>query len=116
MIAVLMACVMMFSIVEPACARTWGEFFAESAVGGVIGGVIGAASFFIVGEGAVVVALAGAVLGALIGAATEDARNQIIVNLVIAGVTTIITSIFAGPGIGTTAGIGAGGLNWLRKH
>ena len=73
-IAVLLACVMMFGAVESACARTWGEWFTETTAGAVIGGLLGTAAVICTGGAALPLVAGGAVLGAAVGATPEDQR------------------------------------------
>ena len=78
-IAALTVCVMMFAVVEPACARTWGEFFADTVGGGVIGGILGAAAVVVTGGAALPLVVGGAVLGASVGATPEEKRGGLII-------------------------------------
>lgn len=77
-IAVLSVCVMVFAVVEPACARTWGEFFAETVGGGVVGGLLGAAAVVVTGGAALPLIVGGAALGASVGATPEEKRGELI--------------------------------------
>ena len=73
-IAVLSLCVVMFAAVQPACARTWGEFFGETIGGGIIGGALGAAAVIVTGGAALPLVVGGAALGAVTGATPEEDR------------------------------------------
>ena len=71
-IAVLSVCVMMFAVVEPACARSWwqvgGDTFVGAETGGVLGGILGGLLV-----GATVVATGGLAALPLAGAAIGGA-------------------------------------------
>ena len=86
-VALLVVCVMMFAVVEPACARTWGEWFAETAAGSVVGGLLGAAAVFVTGGAALPLVVGGAVAGAAVGATPEDQRAGVLAGAV-TGVAT----------------------------
>ncbi len=77
-VALLVVCVMMFAVVEPACARTWGEFFGETAVGGIIGGLLGVGAVIVTGGAALPLVVGGATIGAAVGATPEDQRAGVI--------------------------------------
>ena len=109
-IAVLLACVMIFGVVETACARTWGEWFAETAAGGVIGAVVGGGIVLLTGGAALPVVAGCAAVGVAAGAADEDTR-PVIVGGAIAIAGTVATG---GVGAGAAAG-SAGALGWLGK-
>ena len=66
-VALLVVCVMMFAVVEPALARTWGEAVRDTAVGGVVGGLLGAAAVFFTGGLALPIIGGAAIVGASIG-------------------------------------------------
>lgn len=72
-VALLAMCVMMFAVVEPACARTWGEFFGQT----VLGGVVGAAAVVLTGGTALPFVLGGAAVGAGVGALPEKERDEL---------------------------------------
>ena len=77
-IAVLSLCIVMFAAVQPACARTWGDFWAETIGGGILGGVLGAAAVVVTGGAALPLVAGGAAAGALFGAGTEEQRAEMI--------------------------------------
>ena len=77
-IAVLIMCVMMFALVEPACARTWGEWFTETAIGGVGGAVLGGVAVVVTGGAALPLVAGGAALGAIVGATPEKDRPGVV--------------------------------------
>ena len=77
-VALLAVCVMMFAAVEPACARTWGEWFAETAVGGVAGALLGGAAVVLTGGAALPLVVGGATLGAAVGATPEEHRAEVV--------------------------------------
>ncbi|MBQ3447657.1 MAG: hypothetical protein IJG37_08450 [Synergistaceae bacterium] len=77
-VALLVVCVMMFAAVEPACARTWGEFFSETVGGSVIGGVLGAAAVVVTGGATLPLVVGGAALGAAVGATPEEHRTEVV--------------------------------------
>ena len=118
-VAVLVLLTLMLGVVEPACARTWGEWFAETAAGGVIGAVVGGGVVLLTGGAALPIVAGAAVIGAAAGAADENTRPAIV---------TGGLALLAGPAIGvgattaaatgaTTAAATTGGraaLNWLR--
>ena len=66
----------MFAAVQPACARTWGEFWGETVGGGVVGALLGAAAVVVTGGAALPLVAGGAALGAAAGAATEEQRAE----------------------------------------
>lgn len=77
-VALLVVCMMMFAVVEPACARTWGEWFTETAVGGVAGALLGGAAVVLTGGAALPLVVGGAALGAAVGATPEDKRTEVV--------------------------------------
>lgn len=53
-VALLVVCVMMFAVVEPACARSWEQVGEDTAYGSVMGGSMGAiVGAFLVGAAVV---------------------------------------------------------------
>lgn len=89
-VALLVICVMMFAAVEPALARTWGEAVRDTAVGGVVGGLLGAAAVFFTG-GAVIPFIAGAaVLGASVGATPIGERVTMVASTVAGVAVTVL--------------------------
>lgn len=67
-IAVLMVGIMMFGVVQPACARTWGEVGEEAKDWGMWGALVG--GVFFVGS---IIATGGAALPVYIGAGLTGA-------------------------------------------
>ena len=84
-VALLVVCVMMFAVVEPALARTWGEWFTDTALGSVAGAVLGGAAVVLTGGAALPLVVGGAAVGAAIGATPEDQRASVVTGT-IAGV------------------------------
>lgn len=72
-VALLVVCMMMFAVVEPACARTWGEFFGQT----VLGGVMGAAAVVLTGGAALPLVIGGAAVGTVVGALPEKERDEL---------------------------------------
>lgn len=81
-VALLVVCVMMFAVVEPACARTWGEAVRDTAVGGVVGGLLGAAAVFFTGGAAIPLIAGAAALGASVGATPMGERVTMVASTV----------------------------------
>ena len=105
-------CVMMFALVEPACARTWGEWLTETVGGGVIGAVVGGGVVVLTGGAALPIVAGCAAMGAAAGAADEKTRPAIV-----AGELTIVGTIATGGLAGSAAAGGGGGaaVSWISK-
>lgn len=121
-VAVLVLLSLILGVVEPACARTWGEWFAETAAGGVIGAAVGGAVVLLTGGAALPIVAGAAVMGAAAGAADENTRPAIVkggLALVVSapaigvGATTAAVTVGATTAAATT-GRGAAVLGWLR--
>lgn len=74
-IAVLLVCVVMFGVVEPACAWDWGGSFWGGAIGATLAGAV------VVCTGGLALPLVpvvggGAMIGAAIGGADDDPKSQ----------------------------------------
>lgn len=76
-VALLVVCVMMFVVVEPACAWDWGG----SIFGGIVGGAIAGAAVVMTGGLAlplVPVVAGGAMVGASVGGVDEDPKSGVV--------------------------------------
>ena len=71
-IALLVVCVMMFAVVEPACAWDWGG----SLVGSIAGAIVGGAAVVFTGGAALPFVVGGAMAGAAVGGADQDPKSQ----------------------------------------
>ncbi len=80
----------MFAVVEPACARSWSEFFGETTAGGIIGGLLGAGAVILTGGAALPLVAGGAALGAAVGATPEDKRPEVITGTIAGGAAAVI--------------------------
>ncbi len=89
-VALLVVCVMMFAVVEPALARTWGEAVRDTAVGGVVGGLLGAAAVFFTGGLALPIIGGAAIVGASIGATPVGERVTAVAGHVAGAAITVI--------------------------
>ena len=94
-VALLVVCVMMFAVVEPALARTWGEAVRDTAVGGVVGGLLGAAAVFFTGGAAIPFIAGAAVLGASVGATPIGERVTMITGTVASVAVTVLATAAA---------------------
>ena len=77
-VALLVVCMMMFAVVEPACARTWGEFFSDTVGCSVAEALLGGAAVVLTGGAALPLVVGGAALGAAVGATPEEHRAEVI--------------------------------------
>lgn len=80
-IAMLVLSVMLFGFVQPVFARTWGEFFTETAAGMVVGGIAGGALVFFTGGAAIPFIVGGVAAGGAIGAAPEEKRVEVAIGI-----------------------------------
>ena len=123
-VAVVVMCALCMSVIQPAFAGSWSEFFFGSepepswcesywyiAAGAVIGAVMGGTLAIFTGGSAVLLISAGTVLGSVVGAAPSDLREDIAkktVILAVAGAVSFWVKALLGTGAGVAAGVGTG--------